>query len=67
MSKAYDRASAILEEKGMELTDDDVDQIEFLSAGFTYEETVNLKPWLYECIEQVRNSNDTKLSQDGRT
>ena len=67
MSKAYDQAADILEEKGLDLTDADVEQIEFLSAGFTYEEATEKKPWLFECIDQVRNTENSKLSADGST
>ena len=67
MTRAYDQAAAILEEKGLDLSDADVEQIKFLSAGFTYEEATDEKPWLFECIDQVRNTENSKLSPDGST
>ena len=53
MSKAHDKALEILEERDMNLTEEDVKEIERLSKSFTKEEKQAL-PQLFEIIEQIK-------------
>ena len=66
MTEAFDIAEKILQDKGLSLTDADVEMIRDLSLGFSFEEKVNGgQDMINRTIEQIRLEPDSKLSEDG--
>lgn len=66
-SEAYDKAEAILREKGLDLTDEDVREIDALAESFTEEEKETGVLAIYGAIEQIRADLRSKLSDDGES
>ena len=62
MSKAHDKALEILEERDMNLTEEDVKEIERLSKSFTEEEKQALSQ-LFEIIEQIKMHPDSNFNR----
>ena len=62
MSKAHDKALEILEERDMNLTEEDVKEIERLSRSFNEEEKQAL-PQLFEIIEQIKMHPDSNFNR----
>jgi hypothetical protein len=68
MTEAFDIAEKILQDKGLSLTDADVEMIRDLSLGFSFEEKVNGgQDMINRTIEQIRLEPDSKLSADGES
>lgn len=68
MTEAFDIAEKILQDKGLSLTDADVEMIRDLSLGFSFEEKVNGgQDMINRTIEQIRLEPDSKLSDDGES
>lgn len=66
-SAAMKEAEDLLEKKGLDLTDKDVEKIDQLVNEFTEEEKENDIVMIYGTIEQLREHPRTKLSPDGGT
>ncbi len=67
-SEAMKQAEDILEEKGLDLTEEDVRKIDALVEDFTEEEKENDIVMIYGTIEQLREHPRTKLlPADGST
>lgn len=67
MTKAFRKALSILQDKGLGITDSDVEEINHLSYFFDDDEIMEDQAFLYEVIDQIRTNPETKLSPDGRT
>lgn len=68
MTEAFDIAEKILQDKGLSLTDADVEMIRDLSLGFSFEEKVNGgQDMINRTIEQIRLEPDSKLSANGES
>lgn len=67
MTKAFRKALSILQDKGLGITDSDVEEINHLSYFFNDDEIMEDQAFLYEVIDQIRINPESKLSPDGRT
>ena len=66
-SNALIEAEEILEEKGLDLTEKDVELIDMLTSLFTVKERESDIGGLYEVIEMLRENPKAALYDDGRT
>jgi hypothetical protein len=64
MTEAFRKALSILQDKGSGITDSDVEEITHLSYFFDDNELMEEKAKLFEVIEQIRISPDSKLSKE---
>lgn len=67
MTKAFRKALSILQDKGLGITDSDVEEINHLSYFFDDDEIMEDQAFLYEVIDQIRINPESKLSADGST
>lgn len=67
MTKAFRKALSILQDKGLGITDSDVEEINHLSYFFDDDEIMEDQAFLYEVIDQIRINPESKLSSDGST
>ena len=67
MTKAFKKALSILQDKGLGITDSDVEEINHLSYFFDDDEIMEDQAFLYEVIDQVRMRPESELSPDGST
>lgn len=67
MTKAFRKALSILQDKGLGITDSDVEEINHLSYFFDDDEIMEDQAFLYEVIDQIRINPETKLSPNGST
>ena len=67
MTKAFRKALSILQDKGLGITDSDVEEINHLSYVFDDDEIMEDQAFLYEVIDQIRINPESKLSVDGST
>jgi hypothetical protein len=67
MTKAFRKALSILQDKGLGITDSDVEEINHLSYFFDDDEIMEDQAFLYEVIDQIRINPESKLSPNGST
>ena len=67
MTKAFRKALSILQDKGLGITDSDVEEINHLSYFFDDDEIMEDQAFLYEVIDQIRINPESKLSANGST
>lgn len=63
MSKAFKQAQKILEDKGREISQEDVEVFTMLTALFDEDEAADLEK-LFEVIEQIKIDPSTKLHNE---